>query len=196
MLSRSTQLVFMNYLGARPIYANSGTLPFFLSLSLSSLAPRSLCSLFISRRARLRCKECICINEAGRYTRATRCERALTVQPRHVREFTSALYLPLSRYSHTRFSSYWLHREASSPSPFVSLGPAFGPFARTKPCAYPSCPHDHDAINNLTYNFYAARALLETPSRRERSHRPRCAKIDREAVSRTRLNIYRDRVRR
>jgi len=34
MLSRSTQLVFMNYLGARPIYANGGTPPFFLSFSL------------------------------------------------------------------------------------------------------------------------------------------------------------------
>jgi len=118
MLSRSAQLVFMNYLGARSIYANGGTLPFFLSLSLSpSVSP------FVSRRARL-CKECICINEAGciyarRASRSTRCERALTVQPRHVREFTSALYLPLSRHSRTRFSSRWLHREAASPSPFA-----------------------------------------------------------------------------
>jgi len=53
---------------------------------------------------------------ARRASRSTR-ERALTVRARHVREFTSPLYASLLRYSRTRFSSYWLHREATTLRP-------------------------------------------------------------------------------
>jgi hypothetical protein len=128
-------------------------------------------------------KECICINEAGRNTccESTRCERALMVRPRHVREFTSALYLPL----------HGIPVHAFHPSPRLHCKP---PFARNPlyapsllsdnilltvcsaqiPSAsidtystvllYPlwifvfSC--DHYAINNLTHNFYVE-ALTE-----------------------------------
>lgn len=93
-------------------------------------------------------KECICINEAGRNTccESTRCERALMVRPRHVRKFTSALYLPL----------HGIPVHAFHPSPRLHCKP---PFARI-PLYSPSLLLDNILLAVCSAQIPSARASI------------------------------------